>query len=150
MIKVQTEDFDVAANYQALQASPEAGAIVFFVGSVRDLNEKEPVSELFLEHYPGMTEQVLENLVGEATQRWNLTEARVIHRVGRLQVNDQIVFVGVSARHRHSAFEAAEYIMDQLKTNAPFWKKETRLGESHWLDQRAGDADAAARWCDED
>ncbi|MFM2481086.1 molybdenum cofactor biosynthesis protein MoaE [Celerinatantimonas sp. YJH-8] len=146
MISVQTEDFDIAEHYQALLNSPRAGAIVFFVGTVRDLNQKEPVTELFLEHYPEMTEQVLNSLVAEAVNRWALIDTRIIHRVGYLNVNEQIVFVGVSAPHRKDAFAAAEYIMDQLKTKAPFWKKETRLGQSHWLEQRASDEEAAARW----
>ncbi|CAG9001405.1 MAG: Molybdopterin synthase catalytic subunit [Candidatus Celerinatantimonas neptuna] len=146
MIHIQTENFNVDEQYQQLAQHPQAGAIVFFVGSVRDMNEHQPVSELFLEHYPKMTDQVLQGLVKEAYKRWSLVDIRIIHRIGLLKVNEQIVFVGVGAHHRRDAFEAAEFLMDQLKTKAPFWKKETRLGQSHWLDQRDCDQNAVKRW----
>lgn len=146
MIRIQTENFNVDEQYQLLAQHPQAGAIVFFVGSVRDMNEHQPVTELFLEHYPKMTDQVLQNLVKEAYKRWSLVDIRIIHRVGLLKVNEQIVFVGVGAHHRSDAFEAAEFLMDQLKTKAPFWKKETRLGEAHWLEQKDSDQTAMKRW----
>lgn len=146
MIQIQQQDFDVALEYQRIAANPRAGAIVFFVGTVRDMNNDESVSELFLEHYPQMTEKVIMDLVDQAKQRWSIEEVNIIHRVGRLTVNEQIVFVGVGSAHRREAFAACEFIMDILKTSAPFWKKETRHGENFWLEQRASDKQAAHRW----
>lgn len=146
MIKIQQEDFDVGEQYALLANNPKAGAIVFFVGSVRDMNLDEPVSGLFLEHYPDMTEQVIEQIIIQATERWKLSDTHVLHRVGQLQVNEQIVFVGVSAAHRSDAFAGAEFIMDKLKTSATFWKKESRQGKSYWLEQRLSDVQAADKW----
>ncbi|MCE2570106.1 molybdopterin synthase catalytic subunit MoaE [Motilimonas eburnea] len=146
MIKVQTEDFDVNHEYHRLAAKSEAGAIVTFVGLVRDLNLAQTVTALHLEHYPEMTEKSLRRIVQQAKQRWQLIDVSLIHRVGTLTVNQQIVFVGVSSRHRGDAFAACEFIMDHLKTEAPFWKKEhTDSGET-WLDANEKDLQAAKRW----
>ncbi|MFO6422365.1 molybdopterin synthase catalytic subunit MoaE [Motilimonas sp. KMU-193] len=146
MIKVQTEDFDINHEYQILASKPEAGAIVTFVGLVRDLNLEQKVTALHLEHYPEMTEKSLRRIVQQAKQRWQLIDVSLIHRVGTLTVNQQIVFVGVSSQHRGDAFAACEFIMDYLKTQAPFWKKEhTDLGET-WLDANEKDQQAAKRW----
>lgn len=146
MIKVQTEDFDINHEYQILASKPEAGAIVTFVGLVRDLNLEQKVTALHLEHYPEMTEKSLRRIVQQAKQRWQLIDVSLIHRVGTLTVNQQIVFVGVSSQHRADAFAACEFIMDYLKTQAPFWKKEhTDLGET-WLDANEKDQQAAKRW----
>ncbi|CAG9296783.1 molybdopterin synthase catalytic subunit MoaE [Celerinatantimonas diazotrophica] len=146
MIKIQQEDFNVGQQYTRLANNPEAGAIVFFVGCVRDMNQDESVSGLFLEHYPDMTEKVIEQIVSQAQERWHLSDVNVVHRVGQLEVNEQIVFVGVSAAHRNDAFAGAEFIMDKLKTAAPFWKKENRQGKSYWLEQRQSDVQAANKW----
>jgi molybdopterin synthase catalytic subunit len=146
VVRVQSEDFDVATLYGALASDASAGAVVMFVGKVRDLNLGERVSELFLEHYPGMTESVLEGLVESARNRWELGAILVVHRVGALTVNDQIVFVGVTSKHREDAFIAAEFLMDKLKTQAPFWKHESSQAGSQWLDENAKDQVAAKRW----
>ncbi len=147
MISVQSEDFDVATEYAALTADDDsAGAVVFFVGRVRQHNDGRDVTGLSLEHYPGMTERALENIVEEARKRWPVEKVRVIHRVGDLALGDQIVFVGVSSAHRKAAFEAAEFVMDYLKTQAPFWKKEQTGAGSVWVEARAGDQQAAQRW----
>ncbi len=150
MIRVQTEDFDLAHEYQQLAANQAAGAVVFFVGLVRDWNEDQTVTALELEHYPGMTEAELGRIVEQAGERWKLIDVRVIHRVGKLAINEQIVFVGVSSRHRQDSFEAAEFIMDYLKTPAPFWKREHRADGPRWLDARESDHKARARWQGED
>lgn len=146
-IGVQTSDFNVQQEYEALcDANTEDGAIVFFVGRVRDLNEGETVKQLSLEHYPGMTEKALTRVVEQARERWPLHRVRVIHRVGDLNPADQIVFVGVSSPHRQAAFDGAAFIMDYLKTEAPFWKKErSDLGE-RWLDARDSDRASQERW----
>lgn len=147
MIRVQQEDFDLAREYQALRAdAPMNGAIVTFSGLVRDLNCDEQVTGLFLEHYPGMTEKVLERLVEDARTRWPLMSVRIIHRVGALSIADQIVFVGVSSAHREAAFAACEYLMDFLKTKAPFWKKETRTSGDVWVEAKSSDQERASRW----
>ncbi len=146
-IAVQTEDFSVQTEYEALCAqNTEDGAVVFFVGRVRDLNEGEPVSGLSLEHYPGMTEKSLRKIVDQARERWPLNRVRIIHRVGDLHPSDQIVFVGCSSPHRQAAFDGAAFLMDYLKTEAPFWKKETGPDGSRWLDARESDADLKQRW----
>ena len=132
-IAVQTEDFDVQAEVAALHASPKVGAVVMFLGTVRDLNEGPEVASMTLEHYPGMTEKALTAIVEEAKKRWDIMDATVIHRVGELFATDQIVFVGVSGAHRGEAFKACEFIIDYLKTEAPFWKKE-KVGEgTRWV-----------------
>ena len=146
-IKVQTDDFNIADEYQALCAqNTEAGAIVFFSGLVRDRNEGSDVTGLFLEHYPGMTERSLEDIVKQARLRWPILQVRLIHRVGQLDINDRIVFVGVSSAHREAAFDACRFIMDFLKTEAPFWKKETRTDGHHWIESQTKDQEAKTRW----
>jgi molybdopterin synthase catalytic subunit len=146
-IQVQTEDFDLAAELAALrQADPGAGALVSFVGLVRDLNDGSDVATLTLEYYPGMTERSLAALEQEACTRWPLGSVRIIHRVGTLHPTAQIVLVAVTSAHRNAAFAACEFIMDTLKTTAPFWKREVRPDGEHWVDARESDQAAAARW----
>jgi len=152
-IQVQTADFSIDEEYQRLSANnAEDGAVVFFVGRVRDRNLGDQVSLLELEHYPGMTEKALQGIVDDARCRWQLGRVSVVHRVGTMNVEEQIVFVGVSSAHRGNAFEAAEYIMDYLKSRAPFWKKERILNaagdvqEERWVDARDSDAAALERW----
>ncbi|QUM76424.1 molybdopterin synthase catalytic subunit MoaE [Moritella sp. 24] len=146
MIKIQTEDFDLAAEYAALGKSHSTGAVVTFIGKVRDFNQGDNVSGLTLEHYPGMTEKSLSKILVEAETRWSIQGVKVIHRVGELALGDQIVFVGVASMHRGDAFQACEFIMDYLKTQAPFWKKEATEDGSHWVDARETDTTAADRW----
>lgn len=147
MISIQTDDFDAGAEYEALRGTgPGTGAIVTFSGLVRDSGDLSGVTGLFLEHYPGMTEQVIQGLIDEAGRRWDVQRARVIHRVGQLALADQIVFVGVCSAHRGDAFASCEFIMDALKTSAPFWKKEiTREGE-HWVEQKESDVARSRNW----
>lgn len=125
---------------------PQVGAIVSFVGLVRDINDGADVSTLTLEHYPEMTEKALQSIVDEAKQRWDVMDAVVIHRVGTLMPTDQIVLVAISSAHRLAAFSACEFIMDYLKTQAPFWKKETNNQGARWVEARASDDEAKARW----
>ncbi|HIF9150514.1 TPA: molybdopterin synthase catalytic subunit MoaE [Photobacterium damselae] len=148
MISVQFEDFSVADEYEKLAQGTEVGAVVTFIGKVRDFNQGDSVTGLSLEHYPGMTEKALSEIVEQARARWPLLQVRVIHRVGDLDLGDQIVFVGVSSAHRGASFEACEFIMDYLKTRAPFWKKEQTPEESRWVDARESDTSAADRWHD--
>lgn len=146
-VSVQTENFDVAALYEALKAdAPRIGAIVTFTGLVREFNDDASVESLYLEHYPGMTERVLESLIEEAAKRWPIINAFIVHRVGELKPSDQIVFVGVNSAHRDAAFAAAEFLMDILKTKAPFWKKELGPEGSKWLDAKTSDDERATRW----
>ena len=146
-IAVQYEDFNVGDEYTQLVAGDKnAGAVVFFVGRVREMNQARAVTGLSLEHYPGMTEKVLDDILATAKQRWDLNSARIVHRVGQLYLSDQIVFVGVSSKHREDAFEAAEFLMDFLKTRAPFWKKETTLQGDVWVGENKKDEIAAKRW----
>lgn len=146
-IRVQTELFDLASESAALyRDNPKVGAVASFLGLVRDINEGEGVATLTLEHYPGMTERALERIVREAFERWELLDATVIHRVGRLQPTDPIVFVAVASAHRGAAFGACEFIMDYLKTQAPFWKKETTPTGERWVESRESDEQAATRW----
>ena len=146
-VRVQEADFDVGAEFAALRAhDARVGALAGFVGLVRDLNDGNSVSEMTLEHYPGMTEKALEAIVAEARQRWDIYEALVIHRVGPLKPCDQIVLVAVTSAHRGDAFAACEFIMDYLKTRAPFWKKEDTPEGGRWVDARETDDSAAARW----
>ena len=126
-VSVQVEDFSLNDEYERLAEGTSAGAVVTFVGKVRDMNLGDNVTGLSLEHYPGMTEKALGEICDEAEQRWPLLKIRVIHRVGDLDIGDQIVFVGVSSAHRGAAFEACEFVMDYLKTKAPFWKKAQKL-----------------------
>lgn len=146
MISVQHDDFSVADEYAKLSEGNEAGAVVTFIGKVRDFNQGDTVTGLSLEHYPGMTEKALQEIIVQARSRWPLLQTRVIHRVGDLDLGDQIVFVGVTSAHRGAAFEACEFIMDYLKTRAPFWKKEQTPLESRWVDARETDNSAADRW----
>ena len=152
MISVQTQDFDMAAEYQALLTNSDGtsnsndGAVVTFVGLVRDYNQGNYVEGLTLEHYPGMTEKALEGIVLQAKQRWPLGKVRVIHRIGKLALSEQIVFVGVTSKHREAAFEATQFIMDYLKNDAPFWKKEvTNIGE-RWVEAEDKDLKSQQRW----
>lgn len=145
-VSVQSADFDAGAEVAALSAGDDgAGAVVSFVGLVR---ADGAVRAMTLEHYPGMTEQALAEIVGKARQRWQLRRVKVIHRVGRLLPGERIVFVGVASSHRGDAFAACEFIMDYLKTSAPFWKKEETPDGSRWVDARETDDLAAARWQD--
>ncbi|MFL9924977.1 molybdopterin synthase catalytic subunit MoaE [Herbaspirillum lusitanum] len=146
-VRVQSADFDLSAEVAQLRRdNPQVGAVAAFVGAVRDLNDGAQVSELELEHYPGMTERALEEIVGDARRRWQIIDALVIHRVGPLLPLDQIVLVAVISRHRGEAFAACEYIMDYLKTQAPFWKKEQTPQGARWVDARESDAQALAKW----
>ncbi|MEZ8146820.1 molybdopterin synthase catalytic subunit [Enterovibrio norvegicus] len=146
MISVQRDDFSVAEEYQWLNDNASDGAVVTFVGKVRDMNLGDNVTGLTLEHYPGMTEKSLEEICNDAKTRWPLGKVRVIHRVGALNLGDQIVFVGVSSAHRKAAFDACEFIMDFLKTRAPFWKKEKLVDDERWIEARDSDDEAANRW----
>ncbi|QFI37711.1 molybdopterin synthase catalytic subunit MoaE [Moritella marina ATCC 15381] len=145
-IQIQTEDFDLATEYAALGQSYSTGAVVTFIGKVRDFNQGDNVSGLTLEHYPGMTEKSLAKILVEAETRWSIQGVKVIHRIGELALGDQIVFVGVASMHRGDAFQACEFIMDYLKTQAPFWKKEATEEGAHWVDARETDTTAADRW----
>lgn len=146
-IRVQTEAFDLSAEVAALhRANPKVGAVVAFLGLVRDINEGQGVATMTLEHYPGMTEKALGRIVAEANDRWALLDATVIHRVGELQPTDPIVLVAVASSHRQDAFAACAFIMDYLKTQAPFWKKETTPEGERWVDARESDEAAAAHW----
>ena len=144
-VRVQTEDFDVGAESRALQADA-VGAIALFVGTVRGLSSDNGVTAMTLEHYPGMTESELERIEAEARARWPLEDVTIIHRVGRLEAGDQIVLVGAASPHRQAAFDAAQLIMDFLKTDAPFWKAEERGDETSWVDARESDDAARKRW----
>lgn len=146
-ISVQTEDFDVSTELKRLQAQNSAiGAVVSFVGLVRDLVEQPSLIAMELEHYPGMTEKSLHAIAEEATQRWNLIDSLIIHRVGRLCAMDQIVLVAAASAHRGEAFAACEFMMDYLKTEAPFWKKESSANGERWVDARVSDENALAKW----
>ena len=146
-VRVQTGDFDVAREIAALRGGDaRVGAVAAFVGLVRDVNDAAVVSTLTLEHYPGMTEKALARIVDEAKSRWNVYEALVIHRVGELKPTDQIVLVVVTGAHRGEAFAACEFIMDYLKTRAPFWKKEQTPAGERWVEARTTDDEKAARW----
>lgn len=146
-VRVQTEDFDLGAEVAILRrGNPKVGAIASFVGVVRDLNEGADVAEMTLEHYPGMTEKALEKIVGEAKARWDIYDVLVVHRVGTLRPTDQIVLVVVASAHRGEAFQACEFLMDFLKTRAPFWKKEKTPEGGRWVEARTTDDAAAERW----
>ncbi|MDR2188487.1 MAG: molybdopterin synthase catalytic subunit MoaE [Azonexus sp.] len=146
-VRVQTAAFDIGVELAALSANDaRVGALCSFLGLVRDINEGESVSGMTLEHYPGMTEKALEQIVAAARARWPIYDALVIHRVGPLQPCDPIVLVGVTSAHRGDAFAACEFIMDYLKTQAPFWKKEATPDGGRWVDARQTDDSAAARW----
>ena len=146
-VRVQLADFDVGAEILALRrGNPKIGAIASFIGLVRDINEGDDVAVMTLEHYPGMTEKALEAIVVRARERWDIPDALVVHRIGALRPTDQIVLVVVSSAHRGEAFAACEFIMDYLKTEAPFWKKEQTDKGGRWVEARASDEDATARW----
>lgn len=146
-VRVQTEDFDVAREVETLrQGSSNIGALVNFVGLMRRENDGHQVFSMTLEHYPGMTEKALADIVAQARKRWLMTGAKIIHRVGTLQPGDQIVFVGVTSAHRQAAFQACEFIMDFLKTQAPFWKKEQTSAGAFWVEAKQSDEAAAKTW----
>ncbi|MCL2917268.1 molybdopterin synthase catalytic subunit MoaE [Shewanella litorisediminis] len=145
-ILVQTADFSVPEEYQRIAADNQDGAVVTFVGKVRDFNEGNQVSDLTLEHYPGMTEKVLEQIADQARERWPLNHLTIIHRVGTMHLGEQIVFIGVSSAHRKAAFAACEFLIDFLKTKAPFWKLETSDKGQGWVEARDADDQAAKAW----
>lgn len=146
-VRVQTDDFDVGAEIARLRAADRGiGAIAAFVGTVRDVNDDATISKLTLEHYPGMTEAALAEIVDAAKARFDIRDVLVVHRVGALVPGDQIVLVVVTGAHRGMAFDACEYVMDFLKTQAPFWKKEQRPDGERWVEARASDDEAASRW----
>ncbi len=146
-VQVQAAPFDVGREYQALQsASARVGAVALFVGAVRDRNEGDAVRGLYLEHYPGMTEQELGKILTAAADRWPLIAMTVIHRTGALKPGDEIVLVGIAAEHRGAAFAACEFVIDYLKTSATFWKKEATAEGERWLTTRQSDLTAAAAW----
>ena len=146
-VTIQTQDFDVAAEMATLRAQDKrVGAVCSFIGTVRDRNDGQSVSAMELEHYPGMTEQSIEQMIDEAFKRFDIYGARVIHRVGPLQPLDQIVLVVVTSAHRGESFQACEFLMDYLKTQAPFWKKEQTPEGARWVDARVSDDAALAKW----
>ena len=146
-VRIQTKDFDAGAEIAALRRDdPKIGAVASFVGLCRDANDGDAVTKMTLEHYPGMTEKALESIVTEARGRWNIMDALIVHRVGELKPTDQIVLVVVAGAHRGEAFAACEFIMDYLKTRAPFWKKEETSQGARWVEARSSDDEAANRW----
>lgn len=146
-VRVQTEDFDVGLVINQLRnGRKDVGAVVSFVGYVRDLSENQTVTQMTLEHYPGMTEKSLEAIISQAKSQWNVLDAVIIHRVGTLAPCDQIVLVAVCGAHRSEAFLACEFMMDYLKTDAPFWKKEVTHAGEHWVEAKITDDKARARW----
>lgn len=146
-VSIQTQDFDLSTEIAALRAGDaRVGAVCSFVGTVRDRNEGDSVSSMELEHYPGMTEKSIDAIIDKAVERFGIFGARVIHRIGLLQPTDQIVLVAVTSAHRGKSFEACEYIMDYLKSEAPFWKKEQTEQGARWVDARVSDEQALQRW----
>jgi len=146
-IRVQAEPFDIAAEQEVLwRGHPQTGAVVTFVGLMRDMNEGDRIGRMTLEHYPGMTEKALTAIAEEATARWEVQGIRILHRVGELSPQDPIVLVAVTSAHRGEAFRACEFLIDYLKTRAPFWKKEITENGERWVDARATDDEAAHRW----
>jgi len=147
LINVQEADFNIQDEYDAMRtANQEDGAIVFFTGLVRDFNQGNDVTGLFLEHYPAMTEKALEKIVQQAKDRWPINRVRLVHRVGQLYLADQIVFVAVSSQHREAAFDGCRFIMDYLKNQAPFWKKETTTKGDVWVEALEKDQIAMEKW----
>ena len=151
MISVQHDDFNLASVYEQLRAnSDDAGAIVLFSGLVREIyaidSEEQSIQSLYLEHYPGMTEKSLNTILDRANAKWKILDARIIHRIGVLKPTDQIVLVGIASRHRQDAFDAARYIMDFLKSEAPFWKKQSLKNSNNWVESRESDIDALKSW----
>jgi molybdopterin synthase catalytic subunit len=146
-VRIQTEDFDLSSEIQQLRAGDaRVGAVAAFVGTVRDRNDGADVAAMTLEHYPGMTEKSLEDIIQKAKARWDIYEVLIIHRVGPLQIEDQIVLTAVTSAHRGEAFAACEYVMDYLKTLAPFWKKEDTPEGARWVDARLSDDEALKKW----
>lgn len=146
-IRVQTGDFDLTEEVSRLRSDRrDIGALVSFLGTVRDIHGDETVLSMELEHYPGMTEQVLQEIAEEACRRWEGIDLAVIHRVGKLEPSDQIVLVAAGSRHRGDAFRACEYVIDQLKTRAPFWKKEETPEGSRWVEAKPDDETASRKW----
>jgi molybdopterin synthase catalytic subunit len=146
-VTIQSQDFDLGAEVAALRAGNAAvGAVAAFVGTVRDRNDGSGVASMELEHYPGMTERAIEAMIDDAVQRFGIDGARVVHRIGLLQPLDQIMMVAVTSAHRGSAFQACEFLMDYLKTQAPFWKKEQTPAGARWVDARVADDAALQRW----
>ena len=146
-VRVQTVDFDVTRELAALRAGdPRVGAVAAFVGTVRDVSEDARVTTMTLEHYPGMTEKALADIVAEAKSRFDIVDALIVHRVGPLGPADQIVLAATTSAHRGDAFAACEFLMDYLKTRAPFWKREQTPAGSRWVEARTSDDEAAARW----
>jgi molybdopterin synthase catalytic subunit len=146
-VRIQTEDFDAGVEIAALRrGNSKVGAVASFIGVCRDANDGDAVSKMTLEHYPGMTEKALEKIIAEAKGRWKVMDVLVVHRVGELKPTDQIVLVVVTGAHRGEAFAACEFIMDYLKTQAPFWKKEQTPQGSRWVEARTSDDEAAQRW----
>jgi len=146
-VRIQTEDFDAGREIAALrQGNPAIGAIASFIGVVRDVNDGGKVTEMTLEHYPGMTEKSIAEIIEQAKSRWGIFDVLVIHRIGRLRPLDQIVLVVVTGAHRGDAFAACEFVMDYLKTRAPFWKKEQTPDGARWVESRQSDDLAAERW----
>ena len=147
MVRIQREPFYLGAEIEQLRAGdPRVGAVACFIGIVRDLNDGERIATMSLEHYPGMTEKALEDIVTQARGRWDLYDVLVVHRVGELGPTDPIVLVAVTSAHRGNAFAACEFVMDYLKTEAPFWKKEVTPTGARWVDARVSDDKARARW----
>lgn len=146
-VRVQEADFDLSAEVAALRAeNPKVGAVACFIGTVRDLNEGSAIETMELEHYPGMTEKSLEGIADQARERWPGSDVLIVHRVGKLKPLDQIVLVATTAMHRAEAFESCAFVMDYLKTQAPFWKKEKTERGERWVDARESDDAALARW----
>ncbi len=146
-VRIQTEDFDLSVELKKLRAGDaRVGAVAAFVGTVRDRNDGSEVAAMTLEHYPGMTEKSLEEIIEEAKARWDIYDVLIIHRVGPLQIEDQIVLTAVTSAHRCEAFAACEYVMDYLKTLAPFWKKEETPEGARWVDARLSDDEALKKW----
>jgi molybdopterin synthase catalytic subunit len=149
-VRVQEADFDIGTEVAALRAqNPKVGAVACFVGTVRDLNEGSAVQTMELEHYPGMTEKSLEAIARQARERWPGSDVLIVHRVGQLKPLDQIVLVATTAMHRAEAFESCAFVMDYLKTQAPFWKKEKTEAGERWVDARESDESALKRWSEE-
>ena len=147
VVRIQTEDFDLGRELERMRAgNAKIGAVASFVGLVRDVNEATEVRTMTLEHYPGMTEKALAQIIDEAHARWDIYDALIIHRVGELKPGDQIVLAAVAGAHRGEAFAACEFIMDYLKTRAPFWKKEQTPAGDRWVEARASDEEKASRW----
>jgi len=146
-VRIQTGDFDIAAEVLKLRrGNPKIGAVACFIGLVRDINDNAMVAEMTLEHYPAMTEKALTDIVEQAKSRWDIMDVSLVHRVGTLKPMDQIVLVVVASAHRGAAFAACEFIVDYLKTRAPFWKKEQTEKGARWVEARDSDDDAVGRW----